>query len=188
MMRKLLPLLGMLMAFFQLPGQRCATDAPDLNSPFHRKFNYQASQVQQNKVNALRIIPVAVHVIYRRENSDHNISDAQIQSQITVLNDDFRGRSGGIDSEIEFCLAGIRRIQSRDHYLVEKGSNDVQAKALSQAPPEMFLNIWVVDQITNSGGNVGIAGFAQLPDRLAPIRRRMGYDFRPQLGTTELLQ
>jgi hypothetical protein len=33
-------------------------------------------------------IPVVVHVVYN--NSTQNISDAQIQSQITVLNNDFR--------------------------------------------------------------------------------------------------
>src|SRR3954452_4355205 len=33
-------------------------------------------------------IPVVVHVLYR--NSTENISDAQIQSQIDVLNEDFR--------------------------------------------------------------------------------------------------
>lgn len=106
-----------------------------------------------------------VHVIYRRENADHNISDAQIESQITILNDDFRGRSGGVDTEVEFCLAGIRRIRSRDNYQISLGTNDVAAKALSQAPPENFLNIWVVDEILRPNGGPAL-GFAQFPDML----------------------
>jgi hypothetical protein len=165
MMRKLMPFLGLLLVFGFAKAQRCGTASPDPNSAFQQSFNSRVRLNSQHKVNVLRIVPVAVHVIYRRENADHNISDAQIQSQITILNQDFRGQGGGIDSEIEFCLAGIRRIENKDHYQVQKGVNDVQAKALSQAPPQNFLNIWVVDELKGNGGNT-IAGFAQLPDKL----------------------
>ena len=58
-------------------------------------------------------IPVVVHVLYR--NSTENISVAQIQSQIDVLNEDFRRTnpdadntwSQAADSEIQFCLTTI---------------------------------------------------------------------------------
>src|SRR5258706_6697842 len=39
-------------------------------------------------------IPVVVHVVYNRDSSNQNISDSQIQSQITILNQDF-GRMQG---------------------------------------------------------------------------------------------
>jgi hypothetical protein len=172
-MRILFPFLGALMICLYAPAQRCGTESPDPQSEFQRWFNAKVLPSSQGKVNALRIIPVAVHVIYRRETDDHNISEAQIQSQITVLNDDFQGRSGGIDTEIEFCLAGIRRIKDRNEYQVQKGVNDVQAKALSQAPPENFLNIWIVDELRGFSGNI-IAGFAQLPDGLASNRNTDG--------------
>jgi hypothetical protein len=64
-------------------------------------------------------IPVVVHVIHDGQpiGTYPNISKAQIQSQIDVLNVDFRrifGTSGhnthpsGADTEIEFCLAQRR--------------------------------------------------------------------------------
>jgi len=66
---------------------------------------------------AVITIPVVVHVIWNT--SVQNISDAQIQSQITVLNEDFRRlnpdtsntpaafQSIAADIEIEFCFATL---------------------------------------------------------------------------------
>ena len=58
-------------------------------------------------------IPVVFHVLYA--NSTQNISDAQIQSQLDILNADFRRQntdqdniwSQAADTEIEFCLASF---------------------------------------------------------------------------------
>ena len=67
--------------------------------------------------NSVITIPVVVHVVYY--NSNENISAAQIQSQIDVLNEDFRRlnadaintpgvfQSVAADCEIEFCLATV---------------------------------------------------------------------------------
>jgi hypothetical protein len=63
-------------------------------------------------------IPVVVHVIHNGEaiGTAPNITDAQVESQITVLNQDFRKMSGtpgfnsdpaGADIEIEFVLAKV---------------------------------------------------------------------------------
>jgi len=41
-------------------------------------------------------IPVVVHVVYA--NATQNISDAQIQSQIEVLNDDFRHKNADLSA------------------------------------------------------------------------------------------
>jgi len=123
---------------------------------------------------AVITIPVVVHVVYN--NSTENISDAQINSQIQVLNEDFRrlnGDADGIwtqsaDAEIEFCLAtvdpngnatnGITRTStSRTSF----GTND-QVKFNSSGgkdawPASDYLNVWVCDI---SGG---ILGYAQFP-------------------------
>jgi hypothetical protein len=57
-------------------------------------------------------IPIVVHIIYN--NSTQNISDSQIQSQINVLNEDFRKMVNtrgfnanivGADTKVEFRLA-----------------------------------------------------------------------------------
>ena len=61
----------------------------------------------------LIVVPVVVHVVYLGESLGvgSNIGDAQIQSAITALNEDFRRISGtngagnGVDVEVEFCLA-----------------------------------------------------------------------------------
>lgn len=66
---------------------------------------------------AVRIIPVVVHIVHH--GGVENISDAQVFSQIDVLNKDFRRRNAdtinthpvflgvAADMEIEFCLASL---------------------------------------------------------------------------------
>ena len=113
-------------------------------------------------------IPVIVHVIYNT--SQQNISDAQIQSQIDVLTEDFRKLNADVnqtpaefaplasDIEIEFSLAQITRKQSSR---TSWGTNDAM-KSSSQGGvdvvnPSEYLNIWVCE----IGG--GILGYAQFP-------------------------
>ena len=109
-------------------------------------------------------IPVYVHVVY--SNSQENISDSQINSQMAVLNDDFRRTNNdanqtpsefsgvATDSEIEFTLAGtFRHSDSRTSW----GTNDAVKSAYPPVTPATHLNIWVC----NIGGN--ILGYAQFP-------------------------
>ncbi len=132
------------------------------------------NRAQQRAVNGIITIPVVVHVVYRT--STQNISDSQIQSQLTVLNDDFRRFnsdangtwSQAADSEIEFCLAtvdpngnptsGITRTSTN---VSGFGTNDAVKSASSGGVNAWntsdYLNIWVCD----IGG--GILGYAQFP-------------------------
>ena len=127
---------------------------------------------------AVVVIPVVVHVVY--QTSAQNISEAQINSQITVLNADFRALNGDIsgvpaefqaliaDSEVEFCLAkqdpnGIATTGITRKYVNKSswGTND-DVKKLSKGGvnpwnTSQYLNIWVC----NIGG--GILGYAQFP-------------------------
>ena len=125
-------------------------------------------------VDGVITIPTVVHVIY--SNSNENISDAQIQSQIDVLNLDFRllnadaddTWSQNADSEIEFCLASVDPNGNSTNGITRKsssttswGTNDAM-KFLSNGgvdawPTGDYLNIWVC----NIGG--GILGYAQFP-------------------------
>jgi len=113
-------------------------------------------------------IPVIVHVLY--SNAQENISDAQIASQIAVLNDDFNATNGDLsqvpsefagvvaDSDINFTLSQTIRVASsrtswgtRDEMkFSSNGGSDVVS-------PSTHLNIWVC----NIGG--GILGYAQFP-------------------------
>ncbi len=126
-------------------------------------------------------IPVVVHVIHSTANGaiggrkNVNIPDEQIESQIDILNQDFRKIPGtpgynedpvGADTRIEFCLAsrdpegnptnGIKRVYN------EKSTwsvNEVSRLAkLSQWPSDQYLNIWVTDL------PAGTLGFAQFPE------------------------
>ena len=66
-----------------------------------------------NSIAVVRNIPVVVHVLYNT--ATQNISDAQIQSQITILNNDFRRLNAdkintpttftnvAADADINFC-------------------------------------------------------------------------------------
>lgn len=130
----------------------------------------------QNRV--VVTIPVVVNVVWNT--TAENISDAQIQSQLDVLNADFRRLNAdasntpaafqGIsaDCEVNFCLAtqdptgaattGIRRRQTT---VTAFGTNDA-VKYTAQGGLDIwdrnkYLNIWVCDI---SGG---ILGYAQFP-------------------------
>jgi hypothetical protein len=125
-------------------------------------------------VNGVITIPVVVHVVYNT--SAENISDAQVQSQIDVLNADFRRLnsdannvwSQAADTEIEFCLAtvdpngnptnGITRTASS---VSAFGTNDNMKFNSSGGkdawPAGDYLNMWSCDI---SGG---ILGYAQFP-------------------------
>ncbi|MCR9246696.1 MAG: zinc metalloprotease [bacterium] len=77
-------------------------DSPDCN------FNNTNPSAQYAPTTLMRI-PVVVHVV-QRTNGQGNLSNALVQSQIDVLNEDFRARAGtpganGVDSKIEFFLA-----------------------------------------------------------------------------------
>ena len=121
-------------------------------------------------------IPVVVHIIHNGEplGTGTNISDAQIASQIQVLNDDYKRLNadaantpsefapfaGSID--ITFVLAkqdpegvatnGITRtLGTKTSWTIADNST---VKALSYWPAENYLNIWVMNL---TGGLIGIA-------------------------------
>ena len=126
-------------------------------------------------VNGVITIPVVVHVVYN--NSTENISDAQIQTQIDVLNEDFRRTnsdadntwSQAADTEIEFCLAttdpngnstnGITRT-STSVTSFSTSSDNVKFNSTGGKdawPAGDYMNLWVCDISS------GILGYAQFP-------------------------
>ncbi len=127
---------------------------------------------------ALYEIPVVVHIIHNGEaiGSEKNISDAQVLSQISVLNKDYQRLNSDASStpaefqslagsfDVEFVLAkqdpegfatnGIVRIQgTRPSWTI---NDNYELKSLSYWPAEDYLNIWVC----NLGG---LLGYAQFP-------------------------
>ncbi len=143
------------------------------------KFKQQVGPLFAFKTKAtISKIPVVVHILHNGEaiGVGINISEAQVLSQIAVLNEDFRKlnadttetqppfRPVATDAEVEFVLAkqdpeglptnGIIRIKgSRPSWTF---SSDTELKAESYWPAEDYLNIWVTDL---SGGYLGWAQF-----------------------------
>lgn len=131
------------------------------------------------KQNAVLTIPVVVHVIHNGNQigSEENIFDQQVISQIQVLNEDFRKKSGtpgfntnavGADVEIEFALAkqdpsgilsnGINRVNlGQESWSTDE--IDAIVKPQTQWDPEKYLNIWVVKFTVNK-----LLGYAQFPN------------------------
>lgn len=111
-------------------------------------------------------IPTVVHIVYYRRDETQNISEDQIQSQMDVLNADFRRMNTdaddtwpqAADAEIEFCLVGVTRTSSRKRSHGTTNSVKFSNQGGQDAwPAEQYLNIWVCD----IGG--GILGYAQFP-------------------------
>lgn len=123
-------------------------------------------------------IPVVVHVVYRTE--AENLSDAQIRSQIRVLNEDFQRKNPDAASvdpmfgsaagspDIQFRLAeldpqghpttGITRTRTSQFSFFAL-DNEVKYSAMGGAdawPAGQYLNIWVC---TLGGGMIGYAQF-----------------------------
>jgi Pregnancy-associated plasma protein-A/Repeat of unknown function (DUF346) len=128
-------------------------------------------------------IPVVVNIVWNT--AAQNISDAQITSQIDVLNRDFRRTNADVagtpapflpltaDARIEFALAtvdpagaptsGIRRRET-----TATSFNDVDEAMKSNAsggldawPTDRYLNMWVCPRLTSPIGD--LLGYAQFP-------------------------
>lgn len=108
-------------------------------------------------------IPVNIIVVYPNTSK---ISDAQIQSQIDVLNADFRNRNTNLlpsgtnfvndatDAGFQFTLANVER---HNDPKLSWGTNNSVKSAYPPSNTSTHLNIWVCE----IGG--GILGYAQFP-------------------------
>ncbi|MES2836971.1 MAG: GEVED domain-containing protein [Bacteroidota bacterium] len=147
-------------------------------------FEYENSGAPLMKAGTVVNIPVVVHVLYRT--SAQNISDAQIQSQITVLNNDFRKLNAdrtnvpstfsalAADAEITFCLATVDASGNATTGITRTSTTKTaydasldDAKFTSQGGKDAwnttkYLNLWIVPDIKD-GADYGILGYAQFP-------------------------
>jgi len=99
-------------------------------------------------------IPVIVHVVYKTP--EENISDAQIKSQIQVLNKDFRAKNSDVtktpavwrplatDAMLEFKLQKVVRVKTTKSGFKSDDSMKFATQGGSNAiDTEKNLNIWV---------------------------------------------
>ncbi len=128
-------------------------------------------------------IPIIVHVIHNGEavGTGTNLSQDQVMSQLTVLNEDFRRKAGtngfnnnpvGADIGIEFCLSpvdengatlsepGIHRYRG-GQATWSRAQIDGTLKPSTIWNPNLFFNVWTL----NFGGeDANLLGYAQFPD------------------------
>jgi len=119
-------------------------------------------------VNGKIVIPVVVNVLYRT--TAQNISNAQIQSQIDVLNNDFNALNSDYNS-VPALFSGVKanigitfvldQVIRKSTTKTSWGTNDAMKKVaqggLAPTSPTTKLNLWSC----NIGG--GILGYAQFP-------------------------
>lgn len=126
-------------------------------------------------------IPVVVHIVHNGDpiGTDENITDAQVLSQLQVLNEDFRRIMGtrgyntdpaGADVEVEFCLAQQDPAGNPSNGIIRHNLGqasweyaDVEStvKPGTQWNPDEYLNMWTV---RFGGGSASLLGYAQFPD------------------------
>ena len=172
-------LLSTCFVVFAQAQRKCGFDAVQQRISQHPKFDNYILNKQlayknfaHDKMDTVIRIPVVVHVIYRL--SIENISTAQINSQLPVLNKDYRKLNADTtnaagwskaDVKFEFILAtkdpngnastGITRTSTN----VDNIGNTSQYYGLVPAwNSERYLNIWVCDV-----GDV-LLGFAYPPN------------------------
>jgi len=188
-------------AFGQTETTPCATDELherllESDPIYQRSFFNLEQRIQelnataQERDDEIYTIPVVIHVLHENEpiGQGSNISEEQVMSAITALNEDFRKLAGtngdgdGVDTGFEFCLAsrdpegnattGIVRVDGTvvPDYAEEgiqatgdSGADELTVKQLSIWPREDYLNIWVVNEIENNNAQSGIQGFAYFP-------------------------
>ncbi len=141
-------------------------------------FNASSNSRLKSSGNAI-IIPVVVHILYNTP--DQNVTNAQVYSQIDVLNEDFRRLNNdasktpafflpfAADCEIEFCLAQQDPLGNPTSGIIRKYTNEISfsdddgVKHSSSGGVDIwdrnrYLNIWVC----NLGGGIE-AGYSSFP-------------------------
>jgi PKD repeat protein len=157
---------------------------------FEDFIQQKISEIKKQKKNGrimagVQSIPIIVHVVHNGESpgSGTNISKAQVQAQIDVLNEDFRKKAGtpggasnnpvAADIEIEFCLATVDQAGT---LLAEPGIHrynggrsdwsrdqiEGQLKPDTHWDPSKYFNIWTVKF---AAADANLLGYAQFPDQ-----------------------
>lgn len=173
-----------------IQGRGCGTEAP--SEVWDKWFNAKVEEFKANQASGKQAaiaynIPVIVHIVHdgTAPGSGANISAAQVQDQINILNADFAGTglnsantpsvfaSLKANTNITFCLAKLTPTGS---VMAEPGIDriDRNAKGWTAPPytstyingtikpnsiwdPTLYLNMWVMDL----GG--GLLGYATFP-------------------------
>ena len=155
--------------------------------------NNQWVTENNNSEKSVITVPIVVHIIYRQTHanvgSGTNISNAQIEDAIRILNEDFSKTNTefpnpprntfinlAADAQLQFCLAatdengnptsGVTRTSTtKTNFDADTESNDMKKNNTGGKDgwdPQKYLNIWVCD-LTNSGSGGMTLGYSYLP-------------------------
>lgn len=163
-----------------LKAQRCATAVDvGLTGSVRYGANLTEGHVRDTLKNEVIIIPVVVHVLYN--NTIQNISEDQINSQINILNADYRRlnadtintpdafKNVAADSRIIFCLAKVDPDGYKTSGIVRKFTKeslflaDDQMKHSNNGGDDAwdatkYLNIWVCNLFGRTLGYAAMPG------------------------------
>lgn len=175
-------LISLLLSNIALGQRNCGTDErqnellkdPVFQARYEAIEEYTArfsSRQSKTTAEGVVVVPVVVHILYKDESQ--NISDAQVQSQINVLNQDFRKLNSnfltttpeefqpfGADVEIEFELADFDPNGNTTNGIVRQSISssfdvgDNYYTASTAWDTNQYLNIWVGEL---GGGELGFA-------------------------------
>lgn len=174
-------------------GERCGTHAPD--KAWEDNFQKLLLQTRKNmatqSVNQTYVIPVVVHVIHTGQaiGTAYNLSAAQIQSQIDILNKDYAGTGLNVgnvpavfkdlvaNTGVTFCLAtkkpdgsnmaepGIDRIRTTDKGWRNPGNAGYSPEYIdSVIKPQSYWDPSLYLNIWVTKINGGILGYATFPN------------------------
>jgi hypothetical protein len=142
-------------------------------------FTFHQCRRGRSRLDQVVRIPVVVHVVWQEE--AQNIGDAQVHSQLAVLNADFRRRNEDVsvvpevwrsvaaDARVEFFLAesdpagapstGITRTRTAVTAFVPEDDavKSAATGGVDAWPAQRYLNLWVC-QLAG-----GVLGYAQFP-------------------------
>jgi hypothetical protein len=139
---------------------------------------YKEQQALSSESGGIIYIPVVVHVIHNGDayGASENITDEQVQSQMTVMTQDFRRMAGspgfnnnavGADTQIEFVLAkvdpngnptnGIDRVNLCQASWSTTDINTI-VKPTTIWDPTLYMNMWSV-----TFTDATLLGYAQFP-------------------------
>lgn len=152
------------------------------------KIISEADQVQSREIFT---IPIVIHVVWNKQSE--MLTEERIQSQIDILNDDFRNQNGFLlsipeefrdmaaDCEIEFCLATQTPEGNPTHGILWKETTISEIGTLKENTgrrrvfydqfggsdswdPESYLNIYVCDVGDDILGYSSYPGSPQFPE------------------------
>lgn len=169
-------------------AQRCVTYEYLKNYPVNKNILQRTQSPdmpgRDTLDNEVITIPVVIHVLYNDQSE--NISDAQILSQITALNNDYRKRNSdtvntpqpfravAADMRIQFCLAKvdpqgrvtsgiIRKFTKTENFLADDAVKFSSKGGDDAWDANRYLNIWVCNLLGRT------LGYGVLPG--GPIER-----------------